>query len=133
MTDPARVRVAVDAMGAEGAPRVEVEGALTALTSPAIDVVLVGDESRVRRVLDDIGPAVPAGRIQVRHAAEVVGMDEAPAVAFRQKKVSSMRVCFEMAQQGEVDAVVSAGNSGALMAGALWCWGGSPGWNGQPS
>ena len=119
MTDPARVRVAVDAMGAEGAPRVEVEGALSALTSPTTDVVLVGDEPRVRRVLDEIGAGVPAGRIQVRHAAETVGMDESPAVAFRQKKASSMRVCFELAQQGEVDAVVSAGNSGALMAGAL--------------
>jgi glycerol-3-phosphate acyltransferase PlsX len=119
MTDPARVRVAVDAMGADGAPRVEVEGALAALAATTIDVVLVGDEARVRRVLDEIGPAVPAGRIQVRHAAEVVGMDETPAVAFRQKKASSMRVCFEMAHAGEVDAVVSAGNSGALMAGAL--------------
>ena len=48
MTDPARVRVAVDAMGAEGAPCVEVEGALTALTSPPIDVVLVGDQERIR-------------------------------------------------------------------------------------
>ncbi len=119
MTDPARVRVAVDAMGAEDAPRVEVEGALAAVTSAAIDVVLVGDKERVCRVLDELGPAVPAGRIQVRHAAEVVGMDEAPASAFRQKKASSMRVCFELAQQGEVDAVVSAGNSGAMMAGAL--------------
>jgi glycerol-3-phosphate acyltransferase PlsX len=119
MTDPARVRVAVDAMGADGAPRVEVEGALAALAGAAIDVVLVGNESRVRRVLDEIGPAVSAERLQVRHAAEVVGMDEAPAVAIRQKKASSMRLCFEMAHAGEVDAVVSAGNSGALMAGAL--------------
>ena len=92
MTDPARVRVAVDAMGAEDAPRVEVEGALAAVTSAAIDVVLVGDKERVCRVLDELGPAVPAGRIQVRHAAEVVGMDESPASAFRQKKASSMRV-----------------------------------------
>jgi len=99
MTDPARVRVAVDAMGAEGAPRVEVEGALAALTSPEIDVVLVGDETRVRRVLDEMGSDARAGRIQVRHAAEAVGMDEAPASAFRQKKASSMRVCFELAQR----------------------------------
>ena len=133
MTDPARVRVAVDAMGAEGAPRVEVEGALTALTSPPIDVVLVGDQERIRRVLDKIGQSVPAGRIQVRHAAEVVGMDEAPAVAFRQKKASSMRVCFELAQAGEVDAVVSAGNSGALMAGALLVLGRIAGVDGRPS
>jgi len=119
MTDPARVRVAVDAMGADGSPRVEVEGALAALAGTATDVVLVGDETRVRRVLDEISPSVPAERIQVRHAAEVVGMDESPATAIRQKKASSMRVCFELAQTGEVDAVVSAGNSGAMMAGAL--------------
>jgi len=119
MTDPARVSVAVDAMGAEGAPRVEVEGALAALTSPEIDVVLVGDETRVRRVLDEMGSDARAGRIQVRHAAEVVGMDEAPASAFRQKKASSMRVCFELARGARWTPVVSAGNSGAMMAGAL--------------
>jgi len=119
MSAPARIRVAVDAMGGDGAPRVEVEGALAALADSGTEVVLVGDEERVRGVLDAMGAAVPVGRIQVRHAPEVVGMDEAPALAFRQKKASSMRVCFELARLGEVDAVVSAGNSGALMAGAL--------------
>jgi glycerol-3-phosphate acyltransferase PlsX len=109
-------------MGAEGAPRVEVEGVLAAVASTETDVVLVGDESRVRPILDEMGAGVPAGRIQIHHAPEVVGMDEAPASAIRQKKASSMRVCFELAQQGEVDAVVSAGNSGE-----------SPGWNGRPS
>jgi glycerol-3-phosphate acyltransferase PlsX len=92
---------------------------LAAVAGTTTDVILVGDESRVRSVLEDIGPAMPSNRIQIRHAPEVVGMDEAPAVAFRQKKASSMRVCFELARRGEVDAVVSAGNSGALMAGAL--------------
>ncbi|HEX7596972.1 MAG TPA: phosphate acyltransferase PlsX [Polyangia bacterium] len=119
MTNPARVRVAVDAMGGDSAPLMEVEGALSAVASSATDVVLVGDEPRLRSLLEEIVPAGQRERIQVRHAPEVIGMDEAPAVAFRQKKASSMRVCFEMARQGEVDAVVSAGNSGAMMAGAL--------------
>ena len=119
MTDPARVRVAVDAMGCDGAPRVEIEGALSAVASSAVDVVLVGDESHLRTVLDEIGPAGPREHIQIRHAPETIGMDESPAVAIRQKKASSMRICFDLARQGEVDAVVSAGNSGALMAGAL--------------
>jgi glycerol-3-phosphate acyltransferase PlsX len=115
----ARVRIAVDAMGADAAPAVEVQGVLAAVADGAIDVVLVGDEVRVRPLLDRTGPAASAGRIEIRHAPEVVGMDEAPAIAFKHKKSSSMRVCFELAKAGEVDAVVSAGNSGALMAGAL--------------
>jgi len=99
-----------NAMGADGAPRVEVEGALAALASPTTDVVLVGDEATCAPLPRRAWPAaVPAGRIQVRHAAEVVGMDEAPATAFRQKKASSMRVCFDLAQAGEVDAVVLGG------------------------
>jgi glycerol-3-phosphate acyltransferase PlsX len=117
MSDPARVRVAVDAMGGDAAPRAEVEAVLSAIADPSIDIVLVGDEARLRRVLDEMGAS--AGRIQIRHAPEVIGMEDSPASAIRQKKGSSMRVCFDLARQGEVDAVVSAGNSGAAMAGGL--------------
>lgn len=106
-------------MGSEGAPRVEVDGVLSAVASSGLDVVLVGDEPRLRQVLGESGPGAPFERIQIRHAPDTVGMDEAPAIAFRHKKASSLRVCFDMAKAGEVDAVVSAGNSGALMAGAL--------------
>jgi len=106
-------------MGSEGAPRVEVDGVLSAVASGGLDVVLVGDEPRLRQALGESGPGAPLERIQIRHAPDTVGMDEAPAIAFRHKKASSLRVCFDMAKAGEVDAVVSAGNSGALMAGAL--------------
>jgi len=114
-----KIRIAVDAMGSAGAPRVEVDGVLAALASGSLDVVLVGDEPRLRQALGAAGPAAPLERIQIRHAPDTVGMDEAPAIAFRHKKASSLRVCFDLAKSGEVDAVVSAGNSGALMAGAL--------------
>jgi len=106
-------------MGSEGAPRVEVDGVLSAVAASGLDVVLVGDEPRLRKALGEAGPGAPLGRIQLRHAPDTVGMDEAPAIAFRHKKASSLRVCFDLAKTGEVDAVVSAGNSGALMAGAL--------------
>lgn len=106
-------------MGSDGAPRVEVDGVLSAVASSGLDVVLVGEEPRLRQALEAAGPGAPLGRIQIRHAPDTVGMDEAPAIAFRHKKASSLRVCFDMAKAGEVDAVVSAGNSGALMAGAL--------------
>jgi glycerol-3-phosphate acyltransferase PlsX len=118
-----RVRIAVDAMGSDSAPLVEVQGALAAAAGGELDVVLVGDEARLRPVLDEAGPAALSGRVQIRHAPEVVGMDEAPVIAFKHKKASSMRVCFDLAKAGEVDAVVSAGNSGALMAGALFVLG----------
>jgi glycerol-3-phosphate acyltransferase PlsX len=114
-----KIRIAVDAMGSEGAPGIEVDGVLSAVTASGLDVVLVGDEPRLRQALEAAGPAAPLGRIQIRHAPDTVGMDEAPAIAFRHKKASSLRVCFDLAKAGEVDAVVSAGNSGALLAGAL--------------
>jgi glycerol-3-phosphate acyltransferase PlsX len=106
-------------MGSDGAPRVEVDGVLSAVAASGLDVVLVGEEPRLRQVLGESGPGAPLERIQIRHAPDTVGMDEAPAIAFRHKKASSLRVCFDLAKAGEVDAVVSAGNSGALMAGAL--------------
>ena len=106
-------------MGSEGAPRIEVDGVLSAVAASGLDVVLVGEEPRLRQALGEAGPGAPLERIQIRHAPDTVGMDEAPAIAFRHKKASSLRVCFDMAKAGEVDAVVSAGNSGALMAGAL--------------
>jgi glycerol-3-phosphate acyltransferase PlsX len=106
-------------MGSEGAPRIEIDGVLSAVASSGLDVVLVGEEPRLRQVLGESGPGAPLERIQIRHAPDTVGMDVAPAIAFRHKKASSLRVCFDMAKAGEVDAVVSAGNSGALMAGAL--------------
>jgi glycerol-3-phosphate acyltransferase PlsX len=106
-------------MGSEGAPRIEVDGVLSAVAASGLDVVLVGDEPRLRQALGESGPGAPLERIQIRHAPDTVGMDEAPAIAFKHKKASSLRVCFDLAKAGEVDAVVSAGNSGALMAGAL--------------
>jgi glycerol-3-phosphate acyltransferase PlsX len=106
-------------MGSEGAPRVEIDGVLSAVAASGLDVVLVGEEPRLRQALGEAGPGAPLERIQIRHAPDTVGMDEAPAIAFRHKKASSLRVCFDLAKVGEVDAVVSAGNSGALMAGAL--------------
>lgn len=110
-------------MGADAAPRVEVEGVAAAVSENEIDVVLVGDEPRVRAVLDALGPGAGRERIEVRHAPEVIAMDDPPSIAVKQKKKSSMRICFDLAKAGEVDAVVSAGNSGAMMACGLFVLG----------
>ena len=119
-------RIAVDAMGADGAPRVEVEGVLSAVRSDQIFVVLVGDEPRLRQELQALG-AANEPNIEVRHAAEVITMDDAPSMAVKQKKKSSMRICFDLVKAGEVDAAVSAGNSGAMMACGLFVLGRLPG------
>jgi glycerol-3-phosphate acyltransferase PlsX len=117
------VRIAVDAMGSDAAPRVEVEGVAAAVSAGDLDVVLVGDEARVRPLLERTSPR---DHIELRHAPETIAMDDPPASAVRHKKQSSMRICFDLAKAGEVQAVVSAGNSGAMMACALFVWGRLP-------
>lgn len=110
-------------MGADAAPRVEVEGVAAAVSEADLEVVLVGDEARIRQVLDGLGASAGRDRISVRHAPETIAMDDPPSIAVKQKKQSSMRICFDLAKAGEVDAVVSAGNSGAMMACGLFVLG----------
>lgn len=119
-------RIAVDAMGADGAPRVEVEGVVSAVRAHDLTVILVGDEARVRPEIAACGAASDA-RIEVRHTPEVITMDDAPSLAVKQKKRASMRVCFDLVKAKEADAVVSAGNSGAMMACGLFVLGRLPG------
>ncbi|SFF40202.1 phosphate:acyl-[acyl carrier protein] acyltransferase [Fontimonas thermophila] len=93
-----------------------VDAALLALAAhPELQMILVGDEPTLLRDLGARGRAGEA-RLRIRHASEVVGMDESPAKALRSKKDSSMRVAIDLVKQGVAHAAVSAGNTGALMA-----------------
>jgi glycerol-3-phosphate acyltransferase PlsX len=121
------VRIAVDAMGADAAPRVEVEGVLSAVREADLEVVLVGDEQKGRRSLAEVAPSGLPDRVRIHHAPEVITMNDPPAAVVRQKKTSSMRLCFDLAKARDVDALVSAGNSGAMMAAGLFVLGRSPG------
>ncbi|MBI5236717.1 MAG: phosphate acyltransferase PlsX [Deltaproteobacteria bacterium] len=112
------MKIAVDAMGGDFAPAVVVEGAIRAAKEFGIHSILVGDKEMVNAELKRHGCA--DSRITVRHASEVVGMDESPSQAIRRKKDSSLRVCFDLVNDGEADAVVSAGNSGAAMAAGIF-------------
>jgi len=108
--------IALDAMSGDLGPGVVVAAAGQALRRhPAVGIVLVGDEAvlapLVAAARDDA-----AGRLVVRHAAEIVTMNDAPVDALRRKKQSSMRVAVDLVKQGEAQACVSAGNTGALMA-----------------
>jgi len=110
-----RARIAVDAMGGDHAPEEIVAGALLAAGEFDADILLVGDEARVRPLLS--GPN--ADRIEVVHAPEAVAMDLPPSAALRSCERSSLGVAVSLIKQGTADAVVSAGNSGAFLAVAL--------------
>jgi len=110
------VRVAVDAMGGDHGPTEIVPGAVAyAEGHPRDEVVLVGDEARVR---DHLG-ASPPPNIRVVHAATVVDMDEHPAAAVRRKRDASINVCMGLIRSGEADAVVTAGHTGAGVTSAI--------------
>lgn len=112
------MRIAVDAMGGDHAPREIVKGAVQAAheLSGIARVLLVGDQAAIERELRACG-GCPA-KVEVRHATEVVGMDEAPAQAVRRKKNSSISRAVDLLKAGEADAVLSAGNTGALVVAA---------------
>ena len=112
-------------MGSDAAPRVEVEGVVAAVRERGTEVILVGDEARLRAELETIGAKKEP--IVIRHAPDVITMHDAPSMAVKQKKQSSMRVCFDLVKAGQADAVVSAGNSGAMMACGLFVLGRLPG------
>jgi len=111
-------KVAVDAMGGDHAPHVTVEGAVLAASEFGIPVVLVGNEDQIRReLLRYEADNLP---LEIKHTSEVVEMDETPTTAIKKKRDSSLRIAFEMVRDGAAHAVVSAGNSGAAMAAALF-------------
>jgi glycerol-3-phosphate acyltransferase PlsX len=110
------ITIAIDAMGGDHGPHVTVPAALSYLKQdPDVNIVLVGlkdiIEAELRR-----HKALPTSRLRVHHASEVVTMDDQPALVLRNKKDSSMRVAINLVKSGEANAVVSAGNTGALMA-----------------
>jgi len=111
------VRIAVDAMGGDYAPEQIVFGAVRAARQHSCEIVLVGEEKRIREVLAR-EPDWEKLPISIRQASEVIGMGEHPADAVRTKKDSSIVVATRMVKDGECDAVVSAGSTGAAVTAA---------------
>lgn len=119
----ARVRVAVDAVGGDHGPAEVVPGALQfAKEHPGDEVILVGDSQRVASIAGSLPP-----NVRIVHASQVVDMHEAPALALREKKDSSILVAMALVRSGEADAVVTAGHTGAGMAAAVLKLGRLPG------
>jgi len=109
------MRIAIDAMGGDHAPGAVVEGALQAAREwPDTELILVGDEAVLSGLLQE-----RPDNLRVKHASEVIEATDEPAMAVRRKKDSSMVVAGRMVREQEADAMISAGNTGALMATGL--------------
>lgn len=112
------MKIIVDAMGGDNAPGAVVRGALEARKAHGVDILLVGRTADILRVVEECGEkTLPAG-VEVRDAAEVVEISDAPATAFKKKKNSSLTVGLNLLKDGAGDAFVSAGSTGALLSGA---------------
>src|SRR6266851_2454955 len=111
------MRIAVDAMGGDHAPAQVLEGASQAAVEYGIEVVVVGSPTVIQPMLDQ------HPRLTLCPSTQVIGMDEHPAQAVRSKPDSSMSVCARLCKQGKADGWISAGNSGAIMATALFVQG----------
>jgi len=108
--------IALDAMGGDYGPSVTVGASKMALNEiPGIELVLVGDQTQLTAELQN-NNLQQDNRISIHHASEVVDMGDLPVVALKKKKDSSMRVAINLVKEGTVQACVSAGNTGALMA-----------------
>jgi len=117
--------IALDAMGGDRAPGEPVAGALLAQRELGLQIALVGVPELVREELAHHGP--PPSGIEVVAASEAIGMDEQPVQGVRQKKDASINVAMELLKRGAAGAVVSAGNTGAVMASAMLKLGRVPG------
>lgn len=118
MTPSNRVRVVLDAMGGDHAPDHEVAGALLAIreASDRLDLTLVGDEPRVRKLWEAAGGSTSSVRFV--HATQVITMEDSPTAAVKAKRDSSLAVGMRLHQEGGADAFVSAGNTGAVLSAA---------------
>ena len=109
------IRIAVDGMGGDYAPQVVVEGAVAAANDfEHLEIILVGQTDILKRELNR--HHVLGGKIDLHPASEVVGMGESPVAALKKKKDSSIAVCIKLLKEKQVDAVMTAGNTGAAVA-----------------
>ena len=116
------IKVALDAMGGDHAPAQIIKGAIEAVNQLNVHVILVGDESVIKKQLDE-----DHKNISIVHANESILMDESPLQAYRKKKESSIHVGLQLVKDKKAQAFVSAGNTGAVMSCSLFILGRIPG------
>lgn len=112
------MKIALDGMGGDRAPRVTVEGAVRAANEFGYHIVLVGKKDILAKELTK--HKLSGGKIEIHDAPQVVGMGESPIVSIRSKKDSSISIAVKLLKEKQVDAVVSAGNTGAVVCAATF-------------
>ena len=115
------MKILLDAMGGDKAPDANIKGAVKAINQIKAEVVLIGKEEVIReRTKELFGKEIEeiSDRLKIKNATETIEMEDGPTDAIKHKKDSSMVVGFKMLKEGEGDVFISAGNSGALLAGA---------------
>ena len=115
------MKILLDAMGGDNAPDANIKGAVNAINQVRAEVVLIGKEEIIRKKVKEFyGKEVEeiSDRLKIKNATETIEMEDQPTVAIKHKKDSSMVVGFKMLKEDEGDVFISAGNSGALLAGA---------------
>lgn len=110
------MKIVLDAMGSDNAPAVEVEGAIRAVQEFGHDLILVGDEVRIKKELEKYG--LLSDKITIKHASEVIEMHDPAAISVRRKRDSSIVVGMDLIKKDQADAFVSAGNTGAVVCAA---------------
>ena len=115
------MKIILDAMGGDNAPDANIKGAVNAINKVKAEVILVGKEDVIRSKIKEFygkGMEEISDRLKIQNATETIEMEDQPTVAIKHKKDSSMVVGFNMIKRDEGDVFISAGNSGALLAGA---------------
>jgi phosphate acyltransferase len=120
------IKIAVDSMGSDNSPFSEVEGAIQAAKAFDVHVILVGKESVLTPLLKESG-GDRLSSVEIHNATQVIAMDESPAAALRKKKDSSIRVAADLVRDRTASGLVSAGNTGAVMAISKMVFGAIPG------
>ncbi len=115
------MRIIVDAMGGDNAPKEIVKGSIQAINDIDIEIIFTGKEELIKKELDKF--KYPTDKVHIVHTDEIITSDDIPTKAIRSKKNSSLVVGLKMLKKDEGDAFISAGNSGALLAGSLLCVG----------
>jgi glycerol-3-phosphate acyltransferase PlsX len=119
------IKIAVDSMGSDNSPYSEIEGTVQAAKAYGVEIILVGKESLIAPLLKEAGgDGLP---IEIRNATQVITMDEAPTAALRKKRDSSIRVAADLVREKVASGLVSAGNTGAVMAISKMVFGAVPG------
>jgi glycerol-3-phosphate acyltransferase PlsX len=115
----ANVRIAIDAMGGDNAPAEVVKGACLAAQEYGVDILLVGDAAQIAPILNEL----PHQHVEILHASDQIAMGAHPLEAVRKQKDSSLVVAANAVKQGQAQALISAGSTGAAMAASFLSWG----------